>query len=153
MDDEIEPILAHLRERIELLRERAQQMSDERWAYYIAQNKLRSDFDEKSRLYTRIGTTKNAFTIEWIRVTKWFKTEDKKRWKKLTKYVARGKSFRVNLTAYAKPWELETIRAFEEKAEVIRREVKLLTDLIEGYDRLTRRLSPGESEESAPLGQ
>lgn len=144
MNDEIEALLAPIRDRIESLREEAQQMVDDHWQFYMDENKKRADFKDKSRLFPRIGSNKNGFAIEWYRIVRWLK-DDQKRWKKVTRYIARGRSYRTKLDAYAKPWETERLRAFEDRAEMIRRETTWLTDFIEGGDRLNKlRQSRGE---------
>lgn len=137
MSGENEAILAVARERIEELRAEARAMVDEHWVYYTEESRARPSFNDKSRLFPRLGKTKNGFAIEWYHIRKWFKDHDKK-WKKVTRYVARGKSFRTNLTPHAQPWELERLKAFEDRAEIIRRQVSLFSDMIEGLDRLER---------------
>ncbi|MCG7871059.1 MAG: hypothetical protein JAZ11_03025 [Candidatus Thiodiazotropha lotti] len=135
MKPEILAVLEGAQARIEDLRTEAKGMVDEHWGYYLEESKKRTDFSEKSRLFPRVGKTKNAFTIEWYHIKKWYKNL-KGEWKKTTRYVARGKGYRVNLTRYSRPWELDKLNEFEVEAELIRREVAILTDLISRYRRL-----------------
>ncbi|OGT89270.1 MAG: hypothetical protein A2286_07820 [Gammaproteobacteria bacterium RIFOXYA12_FULL_61_12] len=137
MNDEKEAILAAVRTRIETLRLEAKGMVDDHWKFYLEESDARRDFADKSRLFPRIATTKNGFAIEWYYIRKWFK-DKKEKWKKVTRYVSRGRSFRTNLEARAKPWELDVVTDFENRAEMIRREVTFLSVTIESYDRFDR---------------
>lgn len=138
MSDEVETILAAVSMRMDTLHEEAGRLVDEHWTYYMDESKKRQDFAEKSMIYPRLRKTKVGFAIEWYRVLKWFKNH-KGQWKKKTRYVSRGKTSRVNLNRYAQPWELETVNEFENRAELIRKEVTLLSNLIAAYKRLEKK--------------
>jgi len=131
------PALEAVRRRIESLKKEAKFMVDDHWQYYLEESRLRTDFDEKSRLFPQLRKTKNGFAIEWHYILQWYKNPQGQ-WKKITHYIARGHSLRVELNQYAKEWELQRLDAFENRAEIIRDEVKFLSEFIEGYGRLSR---------------
>lgn len=134
---EVLSVVEAARRRIESLKKEAKSMVDDHWQYYLDENSSRTKFSEQSRLYSRVIDTKNGFAIEWHYIQQWYKNPQGK-WKKDTRYLARGRSFRVALNRYARDWELQRLASFEDRAEMIRREVTLLTNLIESYDRLAR---------------
>ena len=91
MSSEKTLIIDTARTRIEALRLEAKERVEEHWDYYIEESKKRTNFDEKSKLFPRVGKTKNGFAIEWYFIRKWFKNH-KGDWKKITRYVPGAKA-------------------------------------------------------------
>jgi hypothetical protein len=144
-----ESLIEQAKARIELLQKQAQYMVDFQWNYYKCENK-KKDFGEKSMLFPRIGKAKNGFRIEWHHIKRWYKNY-KGEWKKQTRYVAIGRSFKYNLAKYAQAWELPVIEGFEVKAEKIRREVKTMDELIKTCESHIAHGWVAEIEEAALL--
>lgn len=130
-------IQATLKTRLAHLLETAEGMCDHYWDKLKIDNKTQ-DFKNKSQLFPRIGRNKNGFRIEWYHIKRWYKNFNGQ-WKKVTRYIPIGRGYRYSLHRYAKDWKLEALEDFENRAELIRREVEILDNAIKGYEILSKK--------------
>ena len=137
MNQNRETMREAIKKQIARLKEEAELMASAYWDYHKQENKKQKDFKDRSILEVTIKKQRNAFGIEWNRVTAWKKNKDEK-WYKEKTYIPRSGKFRASLKKYSKPWEEDELKIFEDRAEMIRKELDTYSKFVAALNRMDK---------------